>query len=127
MTIVNMPSPRHVAERELEEFEHVAIALLERLTRLHFEEIPAAISGVLGQLARSVSAGSCRLIEFTETGSVARGGWRQFEHHEYLVGHRILTRQPFPAARHEAEPRIVRRVSEDDDEIVALPAAFFKS
>ena len=72
MTIVNMPSSRHAAERELEEFEQVAIALSERLTRLHVEEIPAAISGVLGQLARSVSAGSCRLIEFTETGSVAR-------------------------------------------------------
>ena len=72
MSIVNMSSSRPVPERELEEFEQLAIALSGRLTRLHFEEIPAAITAALGQLAQSASAASCRLIEFNETGSVAR-------------------------------------------------------
>jgi len=46
MSIVNMSSSRPVPERELEEFEQLAIALSGRLTRLHFEEVPAAITAV---------------------------------------------------------------------------------
>jgi formate hydrogenlyase transcriptional activator len=72
MSIVNMSSSRPVPEPDLDEFEELAIALSGRLTRLHFEEVPAAISAALRQLTQSLSVDSCRLIEFSETGSVAR-------------------------------------------------------
>jgi formate hydrogenlyase transcriptional activator len=72
MSVVNISSSRTIPEPELDQFEQLAIALSGRLTRLHFEDIPAAITAALAQLAFSVSAGSCRLIEFTVTGSVAR-------------------------------------------------------
>src|SRR5829696_7231560 len=72
MSILNMSSSRPVPEPELDEFEQLAIALSGRLTGLHFEELPAAIAEALGQLAQAISANACRLVEFCETGSVAR-------------------------------------------------------
>jgi len=72
MSVVKISSSRSVLEPDLEESEQLAISLSARLARLQFEEIPAAIGAALSQLAQSVSAESCRLIEFTEDGSVAR-------------------------------------------------------
>ena len=72
MSVVKLSSSRAVLEPDLEDSEQLAISLSARLARLQFEEIPAAIGAALSQLAQSVSAESCRLIEFTEDGSVAR-------------------------------------------------------
>ena len=71
MSVVNMSSSRAVPGPELGESEQLAISLSARLARLRFEEIPAAIAAALGQLALSLSADACRLIEFTDDGSVA--------------------------------------------------------
>src|SRR6185295_15369373 len=88
MSVVNMSSSRAVPEPELAESEQLAISLSARLARLHFEELPAVIVSALDQLARSVSADACRLIEFTDDGSVAR------EHVSGKPGPRTPERNP---------------------------------
>jgi formate hydrogenlyase transcriptional activator len=77
MSAIPITSFRTKSDMELEEFERLAVALSSRLTRLHLEDIAPAIASALDQVASAMSVDSCRLIQFTEGGSVAR---------EYVAG-----------------------------------------
>jgi formate hydrogenlyase transcriptional activator len=72
MSVTAMPSPRSVSDTELEQFEQLAVTLVGRLTRLQLQEIGPAIGAALGQVAVAMGVDSCRLIELTDTGSLAR-------------------------------------------------------
>ena len=72
MSVVAIWPKRIVPETELQQFEQFAVALSGRLSRLHVDDVGPAIAEALDQIAGAMCAAACQLIEFTETGSVAR-------------------------------------------------------
>ena len=72
MSVVAIWPKRIVPETELQQFEQFAVALSGRLSRLHVDDAGPAIVEALDQIAAAMCAAACQLIEFTETGSVAR-------------------------------------------------------
>jgi formate hydrogenlyase transcriptional activator len=71
MSVISI-STRIAPDKELEQFEQLAVALSGRLTRLQVEGTGAAISDVLVQVAAAIGIDSCQLIEFSAAGTVAR-------------------------------------------------------
>jgi formate hydrogenlyase transcriptional activator len=72
MSVTAMPSPRRDSPSELEQFDQLAITLAGRLTHLQLQEIGPAIAAALEQVAAAVCVEFCGLIEFTDTGGLAR-------------------------------------------------------
>ena len=72
MSVVSMPAARIAPESELEQIVQLAVTLSGRMARLHLDNIGAAIAEALGQIARATRVDGCQLLEFTESGSVAR-------------------------------------------------------
>jgi len=72
MSVVAIWPKRIVPETELQQFEQFAVALSGRLSRFHLDDVGPAIVEALDQIAAAMCAAACQLIEFTETGSVAR-------------------------------------------------------
>ncbi len=71
MPVVTMSS-RTFPETELDNVVRLAVTLSGKLTRIHVEEIAPAIADALEQVAMATHADGCQLIEFNESGSVAR-------------------------------------------------------
>jgi transcriptional regulator with GAF, ATPase, and Fis domain len=72
MSVLNMSSSRPNPEVELEQITQLAVSLSGQLTRIHFDEVPAAIAGALQRVAEATQVDACQLIEFSEAGTVAR-------------------------------------------------------
>jgi formate hydrogenlyase transcriptional activator len=72
MSVVSMPAARIAPESEFEQIVQLAVTLSGRMARLHVENIGAAIAEALGQIARATRVDGCQLVEFTDSGSVAR-------------------------------------------------------
>jgi transcriptional regulator with GAF, ATPase, and Fis domain len=71
MSVVSL-SPRSFSDTELESIVQLAVTLSGRLARVHLEDIPPAIAETLDQVAATTRVETCQLIEFTESGAVAR-------------------------------------------------------
>jgi hypothetical protein len=72
MSIVSMSSSRSLPEPEIERIVQLAVTLSGRLARIHLDDIAPAIAETLDQVAAATRVETCRLIEFTESGAVAR-------------------------------------------------------
>ena len=72
MSVVNLSSSRILPDNELERVVQLAVTLSGRLNRAPFPEIGLAIAEALEEVASATRTDGCRLIEFTETGSMAR-------------------------------------------------------
>jgi len=70
MSVLNMPSSRSLPEAELERITEIAVSLSGQLTRVHFDELDAAIAGGLLHLVEATGADACRLIQFNDSGAV---------------------------------------------------------
>ena len=70
MSVLNMPSSRSLPEAELERITELAVSLSGQLTRVHFDELDAAIAGGLQHLVEVTCADACRLTQFNESGAV---------------------------------------------------------
>ena len=69
--------PQHVVvtflpETELEHITQLAVTLSGQLTRVHFDDIAPAIAEALQRVAAATRVDACQLIEFSESGTVAR-------------------------------------------------------
>ena len=71
MPVLSMSSSRVVPEADLDEIAQLAMRFSRRLTRVHLEEIAPVIAEALNQIAAATGVDACRLIELTESGSVA--------------------------------------------------------
>ena len=71
MPVLSMSSSRVVPEADLDELAQLAMRFSRRLTRVHLEEIGPAIAEALNQIAAATGVDACRLVELTESGSVA--------------------------------------------------------
>ena len=72
MSVVSMSSSRSLPEPELEQVVQLAVTFSRRLARAHLEDIAPAIAETLEQVAAATRVDTCRLVEFTESGAVAR-------------------------------------------------------
>jgi formate hydrogenlyase transcriptional activator len=72
MSVLNMSSSRVRPEAELERITQLAVTLSAQLTRVDFDGLDPVIAGVLTQVATATRVEECQLVEFTESGSVAR-------------------------------------------------------
>ena len=72
MSVLNMSSSRVRPEAELERITQLAVTLSAQLTRVDFDGLDPVIAGVLTQVATTTRVEICRLVEFGESGSVAR-------------------------------------------------------
>ena len=69
MSVLNMSSSRPLPETELEQITQLAVTLSGQLTRVHFDEIAAAIAEALQRVAAATRVETCQLIEFSEPGT----------------------------------------------------------
>ena len=72
MAVVSIASSRRAPSNELEDIFRLAVSLSGRLTRAHVPDIDAAIAEALLVVPTVARADGCRLVEFTESGSLAR-------------------------------------------------------
>jgi formate hydrogenlyase transcriptional activator len=72
MSVLNMSSSRVRPEAELERITQLAVTLSAQLTRVDFDGLDPVIAGVLTQVATTTRVEICRLVEFGDSGSVAR-------------------------------------------------------
>jgi formate hydrogenlyase transcriptional activator len=72
MSVVSISSLRAVPEAELDQFESLAVKLSGLLTRLRVENLVPALGAALDEIALAMCVDSCRLIEFSDDGSLAR-------------------------------------------------------
>jgi formate hydrogenlyase transcriptional activator len=72
MSVLNMSSLRVRPEAELERITQLAVTLSAQLTRVDFDGLEPVIAGVLTQVATATRVEICQLVEFSESGSVAR-------------------------------------------------------
>ena len=72
MSVINLSSSRILPDNELERVVQLAVILSGRLNRAPFPEIGLAIADALEEVASATRADGCRLIEFNESGSIAR-------------------------------------------------------
>ena len=70
MSVVAMSSSRSLPDAELERITELAVSLSGQLTRVHFDELDAAIAGGLQHLMAVTCADACRLTQFNESGAV---------------------------------------------------------
>jgi formate hydrogenlyase transcriptional activator len=70
MSVVSLPSRRTAPETELDAVLQLATTVSRRLTRARAEEIVPVIINALGDVAAAVHVETCRLAEFTQSGSV---------------------------------------------------------
>jgi formate hydrogenlyase transcriptional activator len=71
MPVVSLPAPMVVPENELDRVVQLAVTLSGRLTRADLPDIAPAIADALADVAAATRADSCRLVEFTGSGSLA--------------------------------------------------------
>src|SRR5688572_6181397 len=72
MSVVNMSSSRPLTDTESEQLSQLAISFSSRLTRAHLGDVATTIADALAQVAAAIRVDACQLVEFTESGSVAR-------------------------------------------------------
>jgi len=72
MSVLSMPSPNPLPETELEQITQLAVTLSGELTRVHFDELDAAIAAALQRIAATTRLDACQLIEFSDLGAVTR-------------------------------------------------------
>jgi formate hydrogenlyase transcriptional activator len=72
MSVVSISALRSTPENELAQFEELAVTLSARLTRLRVADIAPGIASALNQIAQAMCVDSCRLFEFTDSGTLAR-------------------------------------------------------
>ena len=72
MSVLSMSSSRPLPETELEHITQLAVTLSGQLTRVHFDDIAPAIAEALQRVAAATRVDACQLIEFSESGTVAR-------------------------------------------------------
>ncbi len=72
MSVISMPASWTFSETESEEIERLSVSLSEQVRAVQPGDITLAVSEALGQIKAAVSAGSCRLVEFDESGVVTR-------------------------------------------------------
>ena len=72
MSVINMSSTRPMPETEIADVAQLAVTLSARLTRVHAEDLSQVVSEALRQVAAATRIEDCQLVEFTETGAVAR-------------------------------------------------------
>jgi formate hydrogenlyase transcriptional activator len=72
MSVVNMSSSRPLTDTESEQLSQLAITFSSRLTRAHLGDVATTIAEALAQVAAAIRVDACQLVEFTESGSVAR-------------------------------------------------------
>jgi formate hydrogenlyase transcriptional activator len=70
--VANLSSMRTAGGPEIERVAQLAVSLSGRLRRVHLEEIAPAIAEALGAIAAAMHADGCQLLEFTESGALAR-------------------------------------------------------
>src|SRR6478735_1869442 len=69
MSVLSMPTSRS-SETELEHITNLAVTLSGRLIRIPSGELGGAITAALDQVAAVAGLESCRLLEFSEIGTV---------------------------------------------------------
>src|SRR3954465_8170556 len=72
MSVVNISSGRLALDAELEQVAQLAITFSRRLTRAHLGDVPQTIAESLAEIAAVMRVDVCQLVEFSESGSVAR-------------------------------------------------------
>ena len=72
MSVVNLSSSRTLPDMEIEHVAQLAVTFSRRLTRANLEDIAPAIAEALEHIAAATRVDACQLVEFTESGSVAR-------------------------------------------------------
>ena len=72
MSGLAVASRRNLPELVPDPLDRLAADLSARLSRLPLEEVMAAVADALARIAAAAAVGSCRLIEFTDQGDVAR-------------------------------------------------------
>ena len=72
MSVLNMSSSRSLPEADLEQLAQLAVTLSRRLTRVLPEEMDQVIAEALTQVVAAIRVESCQLLEFIESGAVAR-------------------------------------------------------
>jgi transcriptional regulator with GAF, ATPase, and Fis domain len=72
MSVLNMPSSRNLPDGDLEQLAQLAVTLSRRLTRVLPEQMDQVITEALAQVAAAIRVESCQLLEFAESGVVAR-------------------------------------------------------
>ena len=72
MSVVNLSSSRTLPDPEIEQVAQLAVTFSRRLTRAPLGDIAPAIAEALAEIAAATRVDACQLVEFTESGSVAR-------------------------------------------------------
>ena len=72
MSVLNISSSRTMPEADLQQLAQLAVTLSRRLTRVLSGEMPQAIAEALEQVAAGIHAEGCRLLEFSDSGSLSR-------------------------------------------------------
>jgi len=72
MSVVNISSSRSVPDSELEQITQLAIVFSRRLIHARVGDITPAIAEALEQIAVVTNVDVCQLLEFTESGALAR-------------------------------------------------------
>ena len=72
MSVVNLSSSRVLPDSEIEHVAQLAVTFASRLTRATLGDIATTIAEALKQVAAATRVEVCQLVEFTESGSVAR-------------------------------------------------------
>jgi transcriptional regulator with GAF, ATPase, and Fis domain len=70
MPVVNIAS--HHLEAEHDALAELAVSLSRRLTRVMVDDMPAAISEALAEIATAIRAEGCRLLEFSDSSDSAK-------------------------------------------------------
>jgi formate hydrogenlyase transcriptional activator len=72
MSVLSISSSRTVPEEEIEQIIQLAVTLSGQLTRASMEEVGPAIAGALQSICDATRVVACQLVEFGESGTVAR-------------------------------------------------------
>ena len=72
MPVVNIAPSRTLPDNELEQISQLAVSLSRRLTHAHVGEIESAVAEALEQIAAVTQVDVCQVLEFTESGALAR-------------------------------------------------------
>ena len=72
MPVVNIASSRTIPDVEIDQVTQLAVTLSGRLARVPLDGIHVSIGEALDQIAAATRVDDCQLVEFAESGSVAR-------------------------------------------------------
>jgi formate hydrogenlyase transcriptional activator len=135
MSVLNLSSSRVRPEAELERITQLAVTLSAQLTRVDFDGLDPVIAGVLTQVATTTRVQICQLVEFSDSGSVARvhlptgiantaDGQHQIPAPDEWLLERLTTGEPVVVSRPDDVPHEVTALRQRrDGSVVAVPAS----